>query len=182
MTIDNCSKMFAATFSGQLLLRLEQPHDSGQTKRKTTSVEFVKWYASGYWRLKAHGEDGRMKVRIHVYVGEDWMRTPPSVKVFEEFMRNDVDWHRYGDGGLCYVLKEEWRDRLERIFERSKGDVAYTMDYAATWLLAATDSLVTRHLIGHRHKIEKWPDEWLAYSHYDAGVEEYRREKSSSGK
>lgn len=178
MMIGDYSKMFAATFSGQVLVRLQQPHESGRFKRKTVNVESIEWYVSGYWLLKAHGEDGRVKVRIRVYVGEDWMLNPPAVKVHEEFMRKDIDWHRYSDGGLCYVLKEEWRDRLERIFERSKGDMAYTMDYAATWLLAATDSLVTRHLIGHRHNIGKWPDEWQAYSHYDVGAEEYRRERS----
>lgn len=174
--------MFAQTFAGQFLTRLQSPHECGERKKMLLNFEYQEWYVNGNWQLKAHGENGKTSVRLFIHVGADWLSVPPVVKVYESFMREDIDWHRYKDGGLCYVLKEEWCDRLARIFERSNGDMAYTMDYAATWLLAATDSLVTRHLIGFRLNLDKWPEEWLAYSHFDAGVEEYRREKSGADK
>lgn len=107
----------------------------------------------------------------------DWLEIPPYVICPESFIRREIDWHAYSDGGLCYVLQTEWQDRLVRLLKTHDYDAAYVIDYAITWLLAASDSLITRHLIAGRHGIEKWPESWAAYAHGDAGVREYLREK-----
>src|SRR5207247_580057 len=120
---------------------------------------------SGVLPLKAHGEDGAASSSVTVLVRPDWLELPPVVASYSPFIRREVDWHAYPDGSLCYVLRDEWRDRLAKLMTNNSEDISRAIDYAATWLLAATDSLVTRHLLGARHGIEKWPKEWLAYAH-----------------
>ncbi len=173
------SEAFAPTFAGQFLLRLEAPHDFGKGPLKKGGGGMLAWFVSGLLPLKTHGESGQTKSRMTVLVRPDWLEVPPSVIVPEQFIRRDSNWHTYEDGRLCYVLEEEWRDRLGRILTQNSEDICFLMDYAATWLLSASDSLITRHLLGARHGIEKWPDDWQAYAHGEDGVKEYRREKGA---
>ena len=173
------SEQFAPTFTADLMRRLAGPQQMGERNWTVAGVKLRACCVSGLLPLRAHDENGATSSSISVVVKPDWLQQPPTVTSHAPFIRREVDWHAYPDGSLCYVLKDEWRDRLAKLMANNREDISHAIDYAATWLLAATDSLVTRHLLGVRHGIKQWPAEWLAYAHYDEGVEEYRREKQA---
>ena len=158
-------------------MRLSMPHNFGERELSVVGMKLRAWWTSGVLPLRAHGENGTTMSRVSVVVRPEWLEMPPTVTAHEPFIRREADWHAYVDGSLCYVLKDEWRDRLGKLMTKNAEDISLAMDYALTWMVAATDSLVTRHLLGARYGIVNWPPEWDAYAHGDEGVEEYRREK-----
>src|SRR6185369_2642518 len=171
----------APTFAGELMMRLSGTPQFGVRELTIVNVKLRAWWVSGLLPLKAHEGNGATSSSITIVVEPDWLERPPTVTAHDSFIRREIDWHAYPDGSLCYVLKDEWRDRLGKFMTYNKEDISRAMDYAATWLLAATDSLVTRHLFGSRHGIKQWPPDWLAYAHGDEGVKEYRREQQRAG-
>ncbi len=175
------SEQFAPTFAGELMMRLSAPQQFGERELTIAGVKLRAWWVSGILPLRAHEENCTTSSGVTVVVSSDWLERPPTVIAHESFIRRETDWHAYADGSLCYVLKDEWRDRLAKLMTNNKEDISCAIDYAATWLLAANDSLVTRHLLGARHGIKKWPAEWFAYAHGEEGVEEYRRAKQARG-
>ena len=176
------SDQFAPSFTGELMMRLSSPQQFGEREGTVAGVKLRMWWVSGVLALRAHEENGATSTGVTIVVGPNWLDRPPVVTPHATFIRREVDWHAYPDGSLCYVLRDEWRDRLGKLMTKNQEDISLAIDYAATWLLAATDSLVTRHLIGARHGIKQWPPEWLAYAHGDEGVKEYQREKYTSRK
>ena len=170
------SEQFAPTFTGELMMRLAAPQQFGERELTVAGFKMRGWWVSGVLPLRAHEENGATSTGITVVVRPDWLERPPVVTPDAPFIRRAIDWHAYPDGSLCYVLRDEWYDRLARLMSNNSEDISRAIDYATTWLLAATDSLVTRHLLGARHGIKQWPSKWTAYSHGDEGVKEYRRE------
>lgn len=175
------SEQFAPTFTGEVMMRLAAPQRFGERELTVAGFKVRAWWVSGVLPLRAHEENGRTSTGITVVVRPDWLERPPVVTPLASFIRREGDWHAYPDGSLCYVLAAEWRDRLGKFMTNSSEDISRAIDYGATWLLSATDSLVTRHLLGARHSLEKWPSEWVAYAHGEEGEKEYRRLKHAGG-
>jgi hypothetical protein len=171
------SKAFAPTFAAEFSMRLEPSNYSGERHWNRSGIKKRTWFACGLLPLKAHGETGTVKCHIGIFAGADWLEVPPIVQTESGFIKRDIDWHAYSDGRLCCILQQEWNDRLSKTLRKSNFDIAFVMDFAATWLLASTDSLITRHLIAARHGIDRWPPEWSAYGHGEIGVKEYERER-----
>src|SRR6266568_583627 len=169
---------FAATFAGECLMRLSPPHSIGKRSSNIVGFDLSPWCVSGSLSLKAHGEDGKTESPVTIVVKPNWLEVPPEVFAHDKFIRREIDWHTDREGRLCYVLSAEWKDRLANLMTSSNEDIAYVTDYAVTWLLAASDSLITRHLLGSRHGIQKWPATRKGFAHFDEGIQEYLREKN----
>lgn len=133
------------------------------------------WFINGTLPLKAHGENGSTRSIVSIQVKENWIDVPPVVTAYGDYIRCEQNWHA-SSGSLCYVLAQEWQDRLRRLLAKSDGDMNLVMDFATTWLLAATDSLITRHFFASRCGIVDWPADWPEYAHGNSGVEEYKRD------
>lgn len=174
---DFLSEQFAPTFAHELTSRLLSPQQLGERNLKSRGLSQRGWWTFGQLPLRAHGENGATSTGITVLITADWVERAPTVITHASFVRREADWHAYSDGALCYVLTDEWRDRLSKLMTNNNEDILRAIDYAATWLLAATDSLVTRHLLGTRYGIDKWPVKWLAYAHGNDGVREYLRHR-----
>lgn len=103
-----------------------------------------------------------------------WPRHPPRAWCNVSWVRRDIDWHVFSDGGLCWCLKERWQDHQEW---PGKSRDAIATD-GLKWMFASVDLLLERHLVGHYRKLEKWPEEWTAWGHGTTGVREYERERN----
>ena len=127
---------------------------------------------TGRLPLRQHGETGETLVEIELTVGEDWMNTLPSASSAAPFIRAEIDWHVPSRSRLCYALGAEWRWKLEELWNSDAGS-DQIIAAASTWCIRNVDSLITRHLHGHRYGITKWPKEWGQWSHGIDGVREF---------
>jgi hypothetical protein len=96
---------------------------------------------------------------------------PPKVLCHESWMRAEPDWHNSSRQGMCWVLPNEWRDAMNW----KHKPIAAIMSEGSQWLVSSVKLMVDRHYLASLERMEKWPSEWLAWSHYDEGVKEYRR-------
>lgn len=104
----------------------------------------------------------------------DWHTRPPTVWCSETWIRRDIDWHAGGDGWLCYVLGDEWRDLLARVEQESAVDARR---YAMGLCVRNVRWLLYRHHLAHVTGISEWLPEWPAWAHHDAGRREYEQSK-----
>lgn len=103
-------------------------------------------------------------------------KAPPLVWSKEPWMKHGADWHNRDS--LCWVLPEEWQDAMNW-----KGKpVASIMEEGRRWFLDGVRCLLSRHYFAHLEGIEKWPAEWAAWGHEEAGIKEYRAAKKSHRK
>lgn len=119
---------------------------------------------------------GAVLAKIEIQVSEDlhWIiQTPPRVWCREPWMRSEPDWHNDREGGMCWVLENEWRDVLSGD-GRQPCDL---IDVATGWLFHNVKSLVSRHHYGNLVRLNAWPKEWDAWAHYDNGAKQYERRK-----
>jgi hypothetical protein len=86
-----------------------------------------------------------------------------------------ADWHVYSDESLCYILPDEWADKLAEVEVHSGSAAAM----ATAAFLAANNArwLLYRHFEGYRRRLVEWPPDWPQWAHGDAGVFDYRREQ-----
>lgn len=178
--MDKWGELFWTTFAGTLHDRLAEPKSFGQYRPGLKS-SFVYWRVAGSLALQEHGENGSTLAKLSIHVHPQWLQVPPRVTVREEYLRREEDWHASKDGAICYVLDKAWADWLTQYFWSTGADCDRAVDAASTWCLASVDSLVSRHLLAHRHRIDKWPKDWPDYSHRELGVQEYLRAKKSRG-
>lgn len=169
-----CSREWSLSLAGELHRRLS-PRRTFVEAWRTSSRQRV-WCVSGEWALHAHGERGETVVRMTFGVADNWMNEPPRATTDAGFIRHEADWHVNPDASLCHVLREEWEARIDHQTREAAFDMNVIVDFAASWCLAAADSLVTRHLIGRRVGMTKWPHEWDDWSHGQIGVAEFERE------
>jgi hypothetical protein len=114
--------------------------------------------------------------RVEIHIGADFeevMQAPPPVWCCEPWMRHGEEWHNDEHGGMCWVLRDEWRD-IFASRDRLKGDEARV---AADWLLHNVRSLISRHYYASLVGLKRWPKAWDAWGHQDKGVAEYERER-----
>jgi hypothetical protein len=97
--------------------------------------------------------------------------SPPTVFCTEPWMRTGPDWHN--GPPLCWVLPDEWHD----VMNWKGKPAAAILSEGRQWLLNAVSNLVNRHYVAHRENLAEWPAEWTFWNHYDAGVQDYKREK-----
>jgi hypothetical protein len=116
--------------------------------------------------------------RLDIRVPQNFDRVleiPPMVFCREPWMRTGVEWHNDSRTGMCWVLEAEWRDVWGAV-GRSERESA---EAAARWLINNVTSLISRHHYASLEGLKRWPKEWEAWGHYDAGIEEYERSKQS---
>lgn len=102
-------------------------------------------------------------------------RRPPTVWCRQPWMRSEPDWHN-GPGGMCWVLDQEWRDHM--LIRRKP--VKAILQEGRDWLIKSVTLLVDRHYLAHRKGFTRWRPEWACWSHYGAGLREYRRSRARS--
>lgn len=127
---------------------------------------------NGIVRVRSKRARVRMAFRRRIM---DWPDAPPKVWCFESWIRRDIDWHVYPDGGLCWCLDAEWKD-LQGWRGKSRDAIATD---GLRWLFKAVDLMLVRHLVGHYRKLVEWPDEWNAWAHGDTGVAQYEQQRIS---
>jgi hypothetical protein len=132
------------------------------------------WYrAEGHLALRTHGELGETTAPVRILVHPEWVEIAPVVFCDANFIRREIDWHVQNDGSLCHVLAQQWRWQLGQWWEQGI-EIGQLVDTAATWCCQNVDSLVTRHLHGHRIGLTKWPKLWRQWSHFQKGVDEFK--------
>jgi len=165
------------TLAGELHGRLQSPRTLGPLRAwNGLKQDQLGWAVTGHWNLRTHGEDGRTRVWLAIEISGHWFSDPPRVRTNASFLRRVEDWHAYSDGGLCHILLEEWVSRFAEM-EKLQFPLPVLVDHAATWTLAAADSLITRHLHAHTAGIIDWPHVWTDWSHGDEGVRQFREEE-----
>lgn len=168
------SRTFALTFAAELYGRLQKPAVLGTGGRRIGDTGWFR--AAGGLPLCAHDESGEIVVPVDIHVTPHWMTIPPLAIATPGFLRAERDWHVQPDGCLCYVLAHEWKMTLDCQFAKGLHP-DHLMDFAATWCLSSLDSLLVRHLIGHRFGFTKWPQRWAQWAHGPTGTQEYQRYK-----
>lgn len=116
---------------------------------------------------------------VGIEIGVPWLfrdlkRQPPIVVCSESWMKTGPDWHN--GPPMCWVLPDEWRD----VMSWKGKPVREIMSEGRQWFLNGVRCLVNRHYSAHLEGISAWPAEWKFWSHYDAGIREYQRERKSA--
>ena len=127
---------------------------------------------SGSLRLREHGETGETKVGVTFRIDSNWMKSPPLVSTDAAFLRAEHDWHVPLRPFLCHELDLEWQWKLEELW-KSGIEPETIIAISSAWCVRNVDSLLTRHLHGHRYGIVKWPKEWEHWGHGRTGVQEF---------
>lgn len=170
-------RAFRLTFAGALHNQLCEPRSirlrpkhSNFHEALANPLTFVE--VSGRLPLREHGETGETLVGIQILVKPDWMESLPFVLTDAPFLRRELDWHVPKGNALCYCMDQEWRWKLAELWDNSNSSVAF-INFSGAWCLRNVDSLVTRHLHGHRYGISKWPSRWGQWSHFEKGLQEF---------
>lgn len=125
--------------------------------------------------VKGRFDVGSVIASIAVFVPErfaDLKKVPPIVLCSEPWVKKGADWHN--ETSLCWVLPEEWEDAMN--WQGKPVDAI--MAEGLEWFLEGVRCLLSRHYHAHLEGIETWPTEWPAWSHYEAGVREYKQTKN----
>ena len=101
----------------------------------------------------------------------DWLRNIPHTHCDASWLKREIDWHAYSDGGLCFDLGLFWSDEIFAVVD-AYGHVA-AAEFARIWLVRSVRSLVRRHLVAHRVGITDWSSSWADWKHGRKGVEQY---------
>jgi hypothetical protein len=175
----NFEKSFRLTFAGALYNRLSPPRSIGlqplvpDWKKTLANPTWNVVQLRGQLALREHGEDGRTKAEVRLLVTPDWTARLPFAFNNEKFLRREIDWHSSKDGLLCYAQDGEWRWKLGQLWNTADSD--QFIDLTSNWCIRNLDSLLTRHLHGHRYGLTKWPREWDQWSHHEKGIRELER-------
>jgi len=178
------TRAFALTFAARIHDWLREPKVIGMGTPYRTYHDVVSCHTSyyrteGQLALCTHGESGETIVPVKVLIDQDWMMQPPKAFCSANFIRKEIDWHIQSDGSLCHVLVEQWNWEFNRWWEEGM-EISQLMDRAASWSCQNIDSLITRHLHGHRLGLSVWPQKWSQWSHYQQGVIEFKKSLQKS--
>lgn len=176
MNKETFSELFRLTFAGALQEKLCNPRTVGlypyhNDPFKALRDPQVVLSTRGKLPLSEHGEKGETVVGISVYVLPEWMARLPVVSTDAPFLRRERDWHVPVANILCYSQDAEWSWKLDELWNQ-EADADEIIEFAASWCIRNADSLITRHLHGHRYGIAKWPKQWGQWGHGEAGIRE----------
>jgi hypothetical protein len=171
------TKEFRLTFAGALHELLERPksikswpiHQDYHKALKSSATLIM---VNGRLPLREHNEAGETIVGIELAVWPNWMNTLPFASTDAPFIRSELDWHVPWKSCLCYALDQEWRWKLDEMWNSDAGPDAI-IAVSSTWCIRNIDSLITRHLHGYRYGITKWPKQWGQWSHGTDGIREF---------
>ena len=158
------TRAFALTFTASIHKRLCAPKSIGmgtpyRSYQNAVLCGTSYYRAEGQLSLCTHSELGETTVPVTILVHPEWMTIPPISFCHADFMRREIDWHIQCDGSMCQVLSQQWRWQLGQWWEQGL-DISHLADNAAAWSCQNIDSLITRHLHGHRFGLTKWPKQW----------------------
>lgn len=171
------TREFRLTFAGALYALLQEPksircwpahQNCHRARNDPTTLVVIK----GRRPLRQHREKGETVVGIELVVWPDWMRSLPLASTDAPFLRAERDWHVPKKPYICYALNEEWRWKLDELWNNNAGsDTIITV--SSSWCIRNIDSLITRHLHGARGGITRWPKAWGQWSHGADGIREF---------
>lgn len=176
MNVEKFSKLFHLTFAGALQDKLLGPCSLRywpyhSERRKAFSDPRVIVQVDGGLPLREHGEAGETIVGLSIFVLPEWMALLPIVSTDARFLRRQPDWHVPVDNVLCYSQNAEWSWKLNELWEK-QADANEIIEFATSWCIRNVDSLITRHLHGHRYGITNWPKQWGQWAHGETGIRE----------
>lgn len=111
--------------------------------------------------------------KISIAISSSWETRCPQVRCREKWMKKGADWHISDDGTLCYALTNHWADAIKEL--ESKLPVLCFIEISAQWMIDCVQWLLNAHLYAHQFDMERWPDEWASWPHYDKGVKKYQK-------
>jgi hypothetical protein len=88
-------------------------------------------------------------------------------------LRKNIDWHVFGDGGLCWVYPAHYRAVLSKL--SSELDSEALMQTAAFWCVARSVDLVEKHLVADQLALKSWPLEWEAWGHGEDAKKQFEQ-------
>ncbi len=115
----------------------------------------------------------KVKATCIVSLSTDWITAPPVIHCTNPWVTRDREWHVGRNGNLCYVLDDEWRDRIQDVASRHEMDGVAA--YAAEYLMRNTQWLMQRHLVGNQQNMKEWI--WAGWGHDQKGHAEYAAEQ-----
>jgi len=183
---DFLMRAFALTFTAGIHKLLDAPKAIGMGIPIRSCLEALRsptavYRAEGQLPLRTHSESGETSAPVIILVHPNWMDRPPKAFSSADFIRHEVDWHVQADGSLCHVLPHQWSWQLDQWWQQG-ADMSQVADSAAGWCCRNLDSLITRHLHGHRFGLTKWPKLWGQWSHYQEGIDEFRNSLNTTSK
>lgn len=128
------------------------------------------------WMIVGDMTVGWRKAKIELYFHRrfrHFRQHPPQIYCDEPWVRRDVDWHVYPDGGLCWVLPRQWRD-IQAWLGKPKKRIAVD---GAKWMFESSQLLLSRHLLASETGIVSWQDEWGEWAHGSEGIKQYERNR-----
>jgi len=131
-----------------------------------------KWYG-----LKGRFDTGVEVVSLEVFIPWHFgvlKQEPPAVACKEPWMKTGAEWHN--GRFMCWVITSEWCD----VMNWKGKPIQHIIDEGVEWLCVNVSSLANRHYCAHLEGIEKWPEDWAYWDHYQAGLEQYEREKRAA--
>ena len=75
------------------------------------------------------------------------MNVLPAASTDAPFIRPERDWHVPLKPYVCYALDQEWRWKLDELWNSGTGSNAIVR-VSSAWCIRNIDSLITRHLTG----------------------------------
>jgi len=171
--MDTLAKMLGDFAGRNFLINLHRRFDSAILISRESHVEL-----RGILSFTTVISKRLRQAQCQVLIRRDWIERQPDVLTTEEWVRRDMDWHSYKNGGLCWELALHWKERLHA--ELVQRDIASVSDFASEWLINSVKGLLAKHFIGQRLAMESWHNEWPQWRHGEAGVRQYQRIKGAA--
>ena len=97
-------------------------------------------------------------------INAQWPWQTPDVICCEDWIKKGIpDWHINTDGNLCFEFSKKWMNELPPMVD--EYSLGLTSEYASTWLVNSSRSLLNRHLFAFRNGIKDWPKAWDFWAH-----------------
>jgi hypothetical protein len=99
-----------------------------------------------------------MSLPIRFWVGNDWIKTPPTVILAEmpSWLKVGDEWHINERLDVCYEFPGKWTSHFETLKEaRVNEDLS---DLAAQWILNGTTHVLSVNYKCHLMGRTSWPD------------------------
>ena len=146
--------------------------------RGGTNVAVWPDYREGepYYRVAGRLDTGALFASVEIRVWQDFSllkQLPPAARCDEPWMSEGADWHNSREHGMCWVLREVWRDGMDW---EGKRALAILVE-GRQWLLNDVRCLINRHYSAFRDGLTRWPKEWSYWGHYARGSKEYAQLK-----
>lgn len=138
-------------------------HSTWKLARSTTAADKLLDDVPPTLSFQADAAFSNRLIRCEYVIHSRWRLVAPAVRSWAPWLRKNIDWHVFGDGGLCWVYPAHYRAVLSKLSRELDSEAL--MQTAAFWCVARSVDLVEKHLIADQLALKSWPLEWEAWGH-----------------